>query len=68
MFDMEGFNLKELNNGEGREQRESRLLQNNQLKSWFNAGCSKLLDERKQAKLQYLQDPSKINGYNLNNV
>jgi hypothetical protein len=23
-------------------------------KSWFNKGCSKLLDQRKQAKLQWL--------------
>jgi hypothetical protein len=30
--------------------------------------CSKLLDERKQAKLQWLQNPSEINGDNLNNV
>jgi hypothetical protein len=37
-------------------------------KPWFNKGCSKLVDERKQAKLQWLQDPSKINGDNLNNV
>jgi hypothetical protein len=29
---------------------------------------SKLLDQRKQAKLQWLQDPSEINGDNLNNV
>jgi hypothetical protein len=35
---------------------------------WFNEGCSKLLDQRKQAKLQWLQDPSKINGDNLKNV
>jgi hypothetical protein len=28
----------------------------------------KLLDKRKQAKLQRLQDPSEINGDNLNNV
>jgi hypothetical protein len=28
----------------------------------------KLLDERKQAKFQRLQIPSKINGENLNNV
>jgi hypothetical protein len=28
----------------------------------------KLLDQRKQAKLQWLQDPSKINGDNLNNI
>jgi hypothetical protein len=28
-------------------------------------GCSKLLDERKQAKLYWLQDPSEENGDNL---
>jgi hypothetical protein len=27
-------------------------------KPWFDEGCSKLLDQRKQAKLQRLQDPS----------
>ncbi|PNF34871.1 hypothetical protein B7P43_G03116 [Cryptotermes secundus] len=35
---------------------------------WFDEGCSKLLDQRKQAKLQWLQDPSKINCDNLNNI
>jgi hypothetical protein len=35
---------------------------------WFDEGCSKLLDQRKQAKLQWLQVPSEINGDNLNNV
>jgi hypothetical protein len=35
---------------------------------WFSVGCLKLLDQRKQAKLQWLQDPSEINGDNLNNV
>jgi hypothetical protein len=39
-----------------------------QHKPWFNKGCSELLDERKQAKLQWLQDPSEINGDNLNSV
>jgi hypothetical protein len=34
----------------------------------FNEGCSKLLDQRKQAKLQWLQDSNKINGDNLNNI
>jgi hypothetical protein len=38
------------------------------LMQWFNEGCSKLLDRRKQAKLQWLQDPCEINGDNLNNV
>jgi uncharacterized protein YaaR (DUF327 family) len=37
-------------------------------KAWFNDGCSKLLDQKKQAKLQWLQDPSEINGDNLNNI
>jgi hypothetical protein len=37
-------------------------------KPWFNIGCSKLLDRRKQAKLQWLLEPSEINGDNLNNV
>jgi hypothetical protein len=37
-------------------------------KPWFDEGCSKLLDQRKQAKLQWLQDPSEINGDNPNNV
>jgi hypothetical protein len=27
-------------------------------KLWFDEGCSKLLDQRKQAKLQWLQEPS----------
>jgi hypothetical protein len=38
------------------------------LNPWFDSGCSKLLDQRKHAKLQWLQDPSEINGDNLNNV
>jgi restriction endonuclease S subunit len=37
-------------------------------KPWFDEGCSRLLDQRKQAKLQWLQDPSEIKGNNLNNV
>ncbi|PNF33796.1 hypothetical protein B7P43_G10228 [Cryptotermes secundus] len=37
-------------------------------KAWFDEGCSKLLDQRKQAKLQWLQDPSELNGDNLNNI
>jgi hypothetical protein len=38
------------------------------LKLWFNDGCSKLLDKRKQAKRLWLHDTSKIKGDNLNNV
>jgi hypothetical protein len=37
-------------------------------KPWFKEGCPKLLDQRKEAELQWLQDPSEINGDNLNNV
>jgi hypothetical protein len=37
-------------------------------KPWFNEGCSELLDQRKPAKLQWLHDPSEINGNNLNNI
>jgi hypothetical protein len=37
-------------------------------KPLFDEGCSELLDQRDQAKLQWLQDPSDINGDNLNNI
>jgi hypothetical protein len=37
-------------------------------KPWFDDGCSKLLDQRKEAKMQWLQDPSEINGDILNDV
>jgi predicted restriction endonuclease len=36
-------------------------------KPWFDKGCSKLLDQRKQANLQWSHDRSGINGDNLNN-
>jgi hypothetical protein len=31
-------------------------------KLWFDERCSELLDQREQAKLQWLQDPSEIMG------
>jgi hypothetical protein len=37
-------------------------------KPWLDEGCSKLLDQRKQFKLQWLQNPSKLIGVNLNNI
>jgi hypothetical protein len=37
-------------------------------KPWVNRGCSKLLDQMKPAKLQWLQDQSQINGYDMNNI
>jgi hypothetical protein len=37
-------------------------------KSWFDEECSKLVDQRKQAKLWWLQDPSEANQDNLSDV
>jgi hypothetical protein len=37
-------------------------------KSWFNEECLGFLDQRKQAKMQGLQDPSQSNVDNLSNV
>jgi hypothetical protein len=37
-------------------------------KKWYNEGCSNLLDQRKQGKLQWVQDPSKIIGDIPNNI
>jgi hypothetical protein len=37
-------------------------------KPWFDKGWLKLLDQSKQAKLQWLQEPSEISGDNPNNV
>jgi hypothetical protein len=39
-----------------------------QHKSWFHIKCSKLLDQRKQAKLHWLQNSSQANEDILNNV
>jgi hypothetical protein len=36
-------------------------------KPWFDEGCSRLLDQTKQAKVKWLQNPSEINADNLNN-
>jgi hypothetical protein len=100
-FHMERFNLKKLNEVEGKEQFHVEVLNRfaaledldpqveinsawemireninisakeslgyfelKKHKPWFNKGCSELLNQRKQAKLQWLQDPSEINGDN----
>jgi hypothetical protein len=34
----------------------------------FDEECSKLVDQRKQAKLQWLQEPSVVNEDNLSNM
>jgi hypothetical protein len=37
-------------------------------KPWFDDKCSQLIDQQKQAKLQWLQNPNQISGDNLQNV
>jgi len=39
-----------------------------QHKPWFDKECVDFLDQRKQAKMQWIQDPSRSNVNNLNNV
>jgi hypothetical protein len=39
-----------------------------QHKQWFDEECLGFLDEREQAKMQWVQDPSQSNVDNLNNV
>jgi hypothetical protein len=39
-----------------------------QHKPWFDEECLVILDQRKQAKTQWMQDPSQSNVDNLNNV
>jgi hypothetical protein len=49
--------------------RESlRYCESKHRKQWFDEECSKLVDQRKQAKLQWLQDPSEANEDNLSDV
>jgi hypothetical protein len=36
-------------------------------KPWFDKECSELLDRRKHAKLQWLQNPSQVIGDNMDN-
>jgi hypothetical protein len=37
-------------------------------KPWFDDECSKLIEQRKQAQLQLLKNPSQINGDELKNL
>ena len=39
-----------------------------QHKPWFDEECLGILEQRKQAKIQWIQDPSQSNVDNLNNV
>jgi hypothetical protein len=42
--------------------------ESNHSKPWFDEKCSELVDRKKQAKLQWLQDPSEANEGNLSDV
>jgi hypothetical protein len=44
------------------------LYERKQHKPWFDKECSEFDDQRKQAKMQWLQDSSQINADKLNNV
>jgi hypothetical protein len=44
------------------------LHERKQHKPWFDADCAQFLDKRKQAKIQWLQNPNQSNGDNLNNI
>jgi hypothetical protein len=39
-----------------------------QQKPCFEEECLRIVDQRKQAKMQWAQDPGQSNVYNLNNV
>jgi hypothetical protein len=44
------------------------LYAKKQQKPWFDEECSNFLDQRKQAKMQWLHNPKQSNVDNLNNV
>jgi hypothetical protein len=44
------------------------LCESKHHKPWFDGECLKLVDRRKQAKLQWLQDLSELNERNSSNV
>jgi hypothetical protein len=44
------------------------LYERKQHTPWFDEECSKFLDEKKQAKIQWLHNPNQSNVDNLNNV
>jgi hypothetical protein len=44
------------------------LYERQQHKPWFDEECSDFLDQRKQAKMQLLQNPNQNNVDNLSNV
>jgi hypothetical protein len=44
------------------------LHERKQHKPWFDEECSQVLDKRKQAKIQWLENPNQSNEDNVNNV
>ena len=59
-------NIKENIKTSAKESQGLRELK--QHKPWFDEECLGLLDQRKQATMQWLQDPKQSNVDNLNNV
>jgi hypothetical protein len=59
-------NIKE--NGRTLNQDNLGLYELKRHKPWFDEECSRFLDQRKQAKMQWLQDPNHSNVGNLNNI
>jgi hypothetical protein len=51
-----------------KENLEYHKLKHNMNKQWFDDKCSELIDQRKQAKLQWLQNPNQTNRDNLQNI
>jgi len=41
------------------------LYELKQHKSWFDEECLRIFDQRKKAKIQWLQDPNQSNEHNL---
>jgi hypothetical protein len=60
-----GHNTKKIQNG---SKKPSVGKPSKSYKPWFDEECLKLVDRRKQAKPQWLQDPSTVIEDNLRNV
>jgi hypothetical protein len=54
------FNVLSRNSSISAKERNC-LCESKSYKLWFDEECLKLVDRRKQAKLQWLQDPSVVN-------
>jgi len=66
---LENLNGDENVNRDWENSKESLVLHEwNQHEPWFDKECVDFLEQRKQAKMQCIQDPSRSNVDNLNNV